>query len=1190
MRSCTTRTPNDNDDTAIFQGTLAEYDIEGRVSGIVNDGGTVSSNSAAWRAAFDVNGDGFISVRDKDTGAVGAIIVGPDGTTVATHQQPRRADRRPRSPEEHRAAAVRRQDRRDRRQQPARHGHGDDRRPAEQARQSRRRFDDLRSRRQSCDAALVTPYVGQVLTASLSGFADPDGIPVGPGNGLPVGLTFQWQTTETGGNAGWATIATGATYTVRSVDPGHILRAVAVFEDNNGVTETIISAGNGRGHGSLPRQREQPQRHGGLRASIPFNPDYDPDQTPGGPTDGDIVVLTHVLADNAGGRFKLVTVGGVQQIQVADGTPNLNYEVDNEHQIVIDSYIDAASAAALDPAGRIASRQFTVLLNNAAVDDIRWNQPAVGATTTPSDTALPAAGSIVGTLTTAADDGAATFTYSIVSQISPGGGGFSINATTGVVTRTGAAMLANTTYTLVVSSTPSNGAPARTETFTIKTGTSGNNSGASAVVGTGGDDIIYALQGNDTLTGAAGRDILYGQAGNDRLDGGTGADYMAGGAGDDTYVVDNVGDVVNERTGSGGGSAGGTDTVETTLASYTLTQSVQNLVFTGTGNFTGTGRDDEANAITGGAGDDTLNGLAGNDTLIGLAGNDTLNGGLNDDTLTGSAGGDTLNGDAGTDTASYVGSDAAVSINLLADTASGGHAQGDDLNLIENVTGSGFGDVLVGDTLANVLSGGDGDDTLVGGVGADTLNGDDGADTADYNASNAAVTINRQADTASGGHAQGDSLNGIENVIGSAFNDTLTGNTDANQLFGGAGIDTINGGDGVDLIDGGTGDDNLNGGIGGDADTIVGGAGNDTINVADGNDIVRYTASGFGNDTITNFDATGGSATTQDRIDLSALGITAANLGTRVIELTVGANTLLTVRDASLTTIGTITVNGISNAAIDASDYILAPAAPAPVGGATNGNDTLNGGGGNDTINALDGADTVNGNGGNDTITGGLGVDTINGGAGDDTIIWNAGGGGAGDGRDTVNGGTEGAAGDTFVVNGNTSAETFTIYTRAAAIGGNAGADLRCWHRDRRETAVNGRNGRYRCRTVTRSRKSASMASILPPPVRPARHLQYRSATSPEPACTQYHHHRWRRRRRHGRYLGPDLRPPHRLPLQRRQRHHHREPASPGCDRTARRRDGCGLHHDDRRQWCEHHDQRYPLRHLHGSQRHAAGR
>ena len=70
----------------------------------------------------------------------------------------------------------------------------------------------------------------------------------------------------------------------------------------------------------------------------------------------------------------------------------------------------------------------------------------------------------------------------------------------------------------------------------------------------------------------------------------------------------------------------------------------------------------------------------------------------------------------------------------------------------------------------------------------------------------------------------------------------------------------------------------------------------------------------------------------------------------------------------------------------------------------------------------------------NATIPGlNVGVDTVNGGAGDDTIIWNANVAAPTDGRDIVDGGTEGAPGDTFVINGNASAETYRIYTVAAA-------------------------------------------------------------------------------------------------------------------------------------------------------------
>ena len=66
---------------------------------------------------------------------------------------------------------------------------------------------------------------------------------------------------------------------------------------------------------------------------------------------------------------------------------------------------------------------------------------------------------------------------------------------------------------------------------------------------------------------------------------------------------------------------------------------MENLVFVGAGNFTGTGNT-LANAITGGGGNDTLDGGVGNDTLNGNAGIDTLIGGAGDDTMTGGAGND----------------------------------------------------------------------------------------------------------------------------------------------------------------------------------------------------------------------------------------------------------------------------------------------------------------------------------------------------------------------------------------------------------------------------------------------------------------------------------------------------------------------------------------------------------------------
>ena len=72
--------------------------------------------------------------------------------------------------------------------------------------------------------------------------------------------------------------------------------------------------------------------------------------------------------------------------------------------------------------------------------------------------------------------------------------------------------------------------------------------------------------------------------------------------------------------------------------------------------------------------------------------------------------------------------------------------------------------------------------------------GDGGTDTASYSASDAGVEVRLNGSTSSGGHAQGDILVNIENPIGSAYGDTLAGNSAGNILTGGAGADTLDGG------------------------------------------------------------------------------------------------------------------------------------------------------------------------------------------------------------------------------------------------------------------------------------------------------------------------------------------------------------------------------------------------------------
>ena len=116
----------------------------------------------------------------------------------------------------------------------------------------------------------------------------------------------------------------------------------------------------------------------------------------------------------------------------------------------------------------------------------------------------------------------------------------------------------------------------------------------------------------------------------------------------------------------------------------------------------------------------------------------------------------------------------------------------------DSVTGNIADNVLEGRDGDDTLMGGAGSDTLIGGSGADDLDGQSGLDTASYSGSAAAVTVNLSDGTATGGDAQGDSLTSIENLTGSAFDDTLTGDAGPNVLDGRAGADTLDGGDGTD--------------------------------------------------------------------------------------------------------------------------------------------------------------------------------------------------------------------------------------------------------------------------------------------------------------------------------------------------------------------------------------------------------
>ena len=146
----------------------------------------------------------------------------------------------------------------------------------------------------------------------------------------------------------------------------------------------------------------------------------------------------------------------------------------------------------------------------------------------------------------------------------------------------------------------------------------------------------------------------------------------------------------------------------------------------------------------------------------------------------------------------------------------------------DQLIGGSGDDTLFGDGGDDLIRGGGGDDIVDGGWGSDRLDGGPGFDNLSYAESLSAVTVDLGSGIAFDGGAY-DRVTGFEGVVGSRFDDALTGGSGDDSLRGLDGNDRIDGGAGNDVLRGDFGDDVLTGGSGIDRFLYQVGDGADTI-------------------------------------------------------------------------------------------------------------------------------------------------------------------------------------------------------------------------------------------------------------------------------------------------------------------------------------------------------------------------
>jgi Ca2+-binding RTX toxin-like protein len=462
-------------------------------------------------------------------------------------------------------------------------------------------------------------------------------------------------------------------------------------------------------------------------------------------------------------------------------------------------------------------------------------------------------------------------------------------------------------------------------------------SGIENIRGGNSDDHLTGNSLANNLVGGTGDDSLFGGAGGDEISGGLGNDLLSGGEGSDAVDYGGTGAVtVDLLHGTASGALG-----DDTLTGFEVVR--------GSSAADSIRGDNLANFFYGTGHGDTIDGAGGDDWFgpSGFAGSSSLYGGEGNDGI-----GNTGSGHA---RAIDLGENGSVRIGGLTGL------QTETLNGFENASGGGGSDTLIGNSGTNWLLGWGSSDSLFGG---------EGDDWASYAGAPSSVTVNLAAGTTSGGHGS-DNLTGIENVLGSSFNDSILGNTSANVLNGAGGDDTLDGGNAadwasyanatgsvtVDLVTG-----RSTGADGNDSliriEAVLGGNFDDSLL---GDSLANTLEGGLGNDTLV-----GGNAL--DYVSyLNASGSVTVNLGAGSSAGADGNDSL-------------IGIEGILGS--DHDDSLLGGNGDSQFFYSYSGNDTIIAGDGNSQfIFAGDGADSLTGgNGSSQNFRGEAGNDTLVGG------------------------------------------------------------------------------------------------------------------------------------------------------------------------------------------------------------------